>query len=133
MTQDNWQLFDVYTHMADILRALMWPWTSSIKRFPNIYALVPSWYCDLSALSTTLEDDIWQVRFKLKEDAKKALDSKETDDERRLKTLLVEDERPLGFPTHWHLFEVDPEPILAASLNPLLRSLDFVIQTYVNT
>ena len=76
-------------------------WTPSIRRFPDIYAPVPSWYCGSSALTTILEDDLCQVRIRSKEDAKKALGSEETDDERRLKTLLIEDERPLSFPIHW--------------------------------
>ena len=108
----------------------MWRWTPSIRCFPDIYAHVPSWQCDLSALSTFLEDDLWQVRFRSKEDAKNALRSKETDDERRLKTLLVEDERPLPFPTHWQIFENDPKPMTAANLNLLLISLDFGVQRH---
>ena len=67
-------------------------------------------------------DDLWQVRFRSKENAKKAFGSKVTDDERRLKTLLVEDERPLGFPIHWQIFEIYPEPISAENLNASLRS-----------
>ena len=57
-------------------------------------------------------------------------DPEKTDDERRLKTLLVEDERPHGFPIHWEKFEVDPQPVLAVNLNASLRSLDFGVQKH---
>ena len=51
---------------------------------------MPSWYRDLSALSTILEDDLWQVRYRSKEDVKKAGGSKETDDERRLRNSTIQ-------------------------------------------
>lgn len=44
VAQKHWQIFDVCTHMVDILRALMWRWTPSIKRFLDGFANVPSWY-----------------------------------------------------------------------------------------
>ena len=55
--------------MVDILRILMWRWTPSISWFPDIYAPVPPWYCDLSVLSTILKDDLWGVRFRSEEDS----------------------------------------------------------------
>ena len=125
LTQRHWETFDAYTHMADILRALKWRGRHQSNVFQIPMTLCLHGIVILSALSTILEDDNWQVRFRSKEDAKKAFGSKETADERRLKALLFEDERLLGFPIRWQIFEIYPEPTSAACLNPSLRLLDF--------